>query len=196
VSAIGLDDSMVAVAAGLRRVTARVIDGDRPSHGAGVVWTGDGVIVTNAHVARRHATVVLADGRRFAARIEACDVRSDLAALRIDASVQPADVGDSDRLRVGDLVLAVGHPFGLSGALTTGLVHALGPHDGLAPARFIHAAVRLAPGNSGGPLADASGRVIGVNSMVVGGLALAVPSNVVVDFLRRARVIRDGSPLL
>jgi serine protease Do len=193
VNATGLGDSIVAVAASLRRVTARVVDGDRASHGSGVVWTADGIIVTNAHVARRHATVVLADGRRLDARVAAWDPQHDLAALEVDASLEPADIGDSDTLRVGDVVLAVGHPFGVTGALTAGLVHALGPRDGFVPARWVHAAVRLAPGNSGGPLADARGRVIGVNSMIVGGLALAVPSNVVTEFLRRARLPREPS---
>jgi serine protease Do len=79
---------------------------------------------------------------------------------------------------VGELVMAVGNPLGFVGALTTGVVHAL-------TRRWVHADVRLAPGNSGGPLADARGRVIGINTMIAGGLALAVPSNSVTQFLRR-----------
>jgi serine protease Do len=84
------------------------------------------------------------------------------------------------------MVLAVGNPMGFIGALTTGVVHAQGPLRGLGRQSWVQAAVRLAPGNSGGPLADAQGRVIGINTMVVrGGLALAIPSNAVADFLRR-----------
>jgi serine protease Do len=91
-------------------------------------------------------------------------------------------------LRVGELVLAVGHPFGLARALSAGLVHAV---DG----RVIQADLRLAPGNSGGPLADARGRVVGLNAMIVGGLAVAVPSEVARGFVRdqlRAHESRRG----
>src|SRR5207247_6092649 len=94
-----------------------------------------------------------------------------------------AAIGDSDALRVGELVLAVGNPLGLNGALTTGVVHAVGSADSERGHGWVRADVRLAPGNSGGPLADARGRVIGINSMIAGGLALAVPSNAVGEFL-------------
>ena len=94
--------------------------------------------------------------------------------------------GDSSSLRAGELVIAVGNPLGFIGALTTGVVHGLGPIRGLSTQGWVQASIRLAPGNSGGPLADARGRVIGINTMVVsGGLGLAIPSNVVADFLRR-----------
>ena len=146
--------------------------------GAGVIWHPDGLILTNAHVAHRDVMVVLADGRACGARLVARDPRRDLAALVVDATGLPAaEIGDSGALRVGELVLAVGNPLGLVRALSAGLVHAVGP-------RAIHADLRLAPGNSGGPLADARGRVVGLNAMIVGGLAVAVPSRAGWRFVR------------
>jgi serine protease Do len=143
--------------------------------------------VGRAHRARAGALVVLPGGRRLPAALVAWDRHLDLAALRIEARDLPAaTVGDPDRLRPGELVLAVGHPFGVPGAVVTGIVHAAparGRPDGR---RWIQADLRLAPGNSGGPLADASGRVIGVNTMIAGGLALAVPSHVVQAFVMRS----------
>ncbi|PZR97607.1 MAG: peptidase S1, partial [Candidatus Nephthysia bennettiae] len=175
------------VAERLRRSTVQVIHPGRGG-GSGVIWTAEGVIVTNSHVARdRQAQIELWDGRRFDAEVTARDLRRDVAVLRIRATGLPESVaGDSSLLRAGELVVAVGNPLGFIGALTTGVVHGLGPLRGLGKQNWVQAAIRLAPGNSGGPLADARGRVVGINTMVVsGGLGLAVPSNVVADFLRR-----------
>jgi serine protease Do len=98
------------------------------------------------------------------------------------AGVAPAALADSDTLRVGDLVVALGHPLGLRRTLTAGVVHALAfAPDG--QRRWIQADVRLAPGNSGGPLADTAGRVVGINTMIAGGLALAIPINDVRRFV-------------
>ena len=174
----------------LRRSTVQVIAagrGDRGS-GSGVIWNADGLIVTNAHVARDgQARVELWDGRRFDAEVVATDPRRDLASLRIKATGLPAAAaGDSSSLRAGELVIAVGNPLGFVGALTTGVVHGFGPVRGLSTQTWVQASIRLAPGNSGGPLADAKGRVIGINTMVIsGGVGLAVPSNAVAEFLRR-----------
>jgi serine protease Do len=177
------------VAERLRRSTVQVsMERSRPGSASGVIWTADGVIITNAHVARAdRARVELWDGREFDAELTARDARRDLAALRIPEQDLPAaSAGDSSALRPGELVLAVGNPLGFIGALTTGVVHALGPMRGIGRQPWVQAAVRLAPGNSGGPLANARGQVIGVNTMIAaGGLALAVPSNAVADFLRR-----------
>jgi serine protease Do len=164
------------------------VERSRPGSGSGVIWTSDGVIITNAHVARGDsARVELWDGREFEAEVTARDDRRDLASLRISERELPAAAaGDSSSLRPGELVLAVGNPLGFIGALTTGVVHALGPLRGIGRQSWVQAAVRLAPGNSGGPLANARGQVIGVNTMIAGGgLALAVPSNAVAEFLRR-----------
>jgi serine protease Do len=171
-----------ALAPRLGRITVEVRGGGRgaggPAVGAGVIWHPDGLVLTNAHVATSDVTVVLADLRPRPARLVARDPRRDLAALVIDASGLPAaEIGDSGALRVGEVVLAVGNPLGLVRALSAGLVHAVGP-------RAIHADLRLAPGNSGGPLADAEGRVVGLNAMIVGGLAVAVPSREARGFVR------------
>ena len=176
------------VAERLRRSTVQVSVERSRGSGSGVIWTADGVIITNAHVARAdRARVELWDGREFEAELTARDARRDLASLQISERELPAaTAGDSSALRPGELVLAVGNPLGFIGALTTGVVHALGPLRGTGRQPWVQAAVRLAPGNSGGPLANARGQVIGVNTMIAGGgLALAVPSNAVADFLRR-----------
>ncbi len=175
---------LTSMAQRLRQITVQIL-GPGAGMGSGVVWGSDGLIVTNAHVLRRqgrHATVVLSSGHRFEGRLLARDAAADLAALGIDASALPtAELGDSEAVRVGELVIAVGNPLGLDGALTTGVVHAAGRGPARSP--FIAADLALAPGNSGGPLADARGRVIGINAMVAGGLALAIPSRAVQRFL-------------
>jgi serine protease Do len=168
----------------LRRSTVLIQAGDRGG-GSGVIWSGDGLIVTNAHVARgSRARVLLWDGREFEAGITSRDPQLDLAALRLSANDLPAVTSaDSSKLRPGELAIAIGNPLGFVGALTTGVIHAVGPLRGFGARTWVQANVRLAPGNSGGPLADASGHVIGVNTMVAGRLALAIPSNAVHQFL-------------
>lgn len=172
------------IAEHLRRSTVLIRPGRRGS-GSGVIWSGDGTIVTNAHVAHdSNAHVQLWDGREFVGTVTARDPRRDLVSLRINASDLPAATpADSAQLRPGELAIAIGNPMGFLGALTTGVIHAIGPVRGLGSQIWVQASVRLAPGNSGGPLADAGGRVIGINTMVAGRLALAIPSNVVRHFL-------------
>jgi serine protease Do len=172
------------VAERLRRSTVHISSGGR-GHGSGIIVKSDGTIVTNAHVARfGHSIVTLWDGRSFPAEIATRDLRHDLAILRLPASDLPAaPLGDSNQLRAGELVIAIGNPLGFMGALTAGIVHAVGPLPGLGPRKWIQAGVRLAPGNSGGPLADVSGNVVGVNTMVAGRLGLAAPSNEVTRLL-------------
>jgi serine protease Do len=169
----------------LRRSTVQIeMGGPAGGSGSGVLWNPDGLVVTNAHVARgERARIQTWDGRTFESSVIARDPRRDLATLQINAGAHAATPGDSDRLRPGELVIAVGNPLGFVGALTTGVVHALGPLRGLGRRKWVQADVRLAPGNSGGPLADANGCIIGINTMIAGGLALAVPSNTVTEFL-------------
>lgn len=172
------------IAEQLRRSTVVIRAGSRGS-GSGMIWSSDGTIVTNAHVARgARISLQLWDGREFDATVSSRDTHRDLAALRIDATNLPsALVADSSQVRPGELAIAIGNPLGFVGALTTGVIHAVGPLPGLGSQSWVQADVRLAPGNSGGPLADARGRVIGINTMVAGRLALAIPSNIVRDFL-------------
>ena len=169
------------VAERLRRSTVEVRSQGRghSGNGSGVIWTAGGLILTNAHVARApEAEVELWDGRRVRARVTSRDPRRDLAALRVEATgLEAATPGDSGALRTGEMVIAVGNPLGFAGALSTGIVHGIGM-------QWIYADVRLAPGNSGGPLADAKGRVVGINTAVVNGLGAAIPSATVLDFVR------------
>jgi serine protease Do len=172
------------IAEKLRRSTVLVHSGGHAS-GSGVIWSSDGLLVTNAHVVRSsRPTVQLWDGREFEAKIRSRDSRRDLAQLRISATDLPAaSAADSSQLRPGELAIAIGNPMGFIGALATGVIHGVGPLRGLGLQTWVQAEVRLAPGNSGGPLADAHGRIVGINTMVAGRLALAIPSNTVRDFL-------------
>jgi serine protease Do len=189
------------IAEQLRRSTVLITAGaNGRGNGSGVIWSsshdgggnGNAAIITNAHVARGpRLRVQLWDGREFDATVAARDFARDLAHLQLDtarsrlgaADLTAAIPGDSSHVRPGELAIAIGNPLGFVGALTTGVIHAVGPLRGLGPQTWVQANVRLAPGNSGGPLADAAGRVIGINTMAAGRLALAIPSNVVVDFL-------------
>ena len=160
--------------------------------GAGIVWRDDGLIVTNAHVVGRGpAEVVLRDGRLLEARLVARSRRLDLAVLSVDApGLDAAPIGDSMALRAGELVFALGHPFGVAGAVASGVVIGLEPDgpdarrrpDGEREWLVVH--MRLRPGNSGGPVLDARGRVVGISTIMAGpDMGMAVPSHVVAAFL-------------
>ena len=159
----------------------------RSGGGSGTIWSEDGLIVTNSHVVRGdEAEVILWDDRALHARVIARDAERDLAALKVEVGGLPAlDVADSDQARTGQLVLAVGNPWGQRGAVTAGIIVGTGAavENGVPLPEAIRADVRLAPGNSGGPLADARGRVVGINSMIAGGMAVAVPSNTAARFI-------------
>ena len=172
------------IAEKLRRSTVLIRAGNRGG-GSGVIWSSDGTVITNAHVVRgKQISVQLWDGREFQATVASRDPHRDLAALRIGATNLPSVlVADSSQVRPGELAIAIGNPLGFVGALTTGVIHTVGSVPGLGSQSWVQAHVRLAPGNSGGPLADVRGRVIGINTRVAGRLALAIPSNIVLDFL-------------
>jgi serine protease Do len=176
---------IAALADGLRRVTVEVTDGD-DLLGSGILWP-TGCVVTNAHVVRRpEVDLRLCDGRRLRARMVARDGDADLALLDArGAGLPAATVAEPGAARVGSFVVAIGHPLGVRGALSTGIVCAVGPID-RGGRSWIQADLRLAPGNSGGPLADAAGRIVGVNSRVAGPLALAVPMDQVTAFVTAA----------
>jgi S1-C subfamily serine protease len=176
--------------------------GGRGGAGSGVVVSDDGLLLTNAHVVARSTggRAVFSDGTEAPVEVVGADPLSDLAVLRArGATPPPAVLGDAATLQVGQLVVAVGNPFGLAGSVTAGVVSALGrslpTRDGRA-ARVVEDVIQtdaaLNPGNSGGALADARGRVVGINTAVAGwGLGLAVPIN---DTTRRIveTLVRDG----
>jgi len=159
----------------------------RRSTGSGFVIDPSGLIVTNAHVVESAGSVQvrLADGRRFPATIIGRDNRVDLALLKIEGAgrLTVLPLGDSNRLRVGELVLALGNPFGLEQSVSFGIVSRKGaPLTVAAPGfDFIQTDAAINPGNSGGPLVNISGEVIGVNSMAArnGSIGFAIPSNLV-----------------
>jgi serine protease Do len=176
-----------SIAERLRRSTVQIVSAERGASGSGIIWDSGGLILTNAHVARRRGALVqLWDGRSFPAQLLSSDRRRDVAALRVAAAdLEPATPGDSSAARPGELVIAVGNPLGFAGALSTGIVHSVGSIPGMGAQIWIRADVRLAPGNSGGPLADAHGRVIGINTAILNGLGIAVPANDAAAFLSR-----------
>jgi serine protease Do len=158
-----------------------------------VIWNSDGAILTNAHVLGKGAhSVELWDGRTVAAELKGRDDQRDLAKLSTNSSgVSAIDLRESP-VKPGEVVVAVGNPLGFTGALSTGVVHAVGPVAGLGRRRWVQAAVRLAPGNSGGPLADAAGRLVGINTMIVSGIALAIPIAIAKDFMMNGAGPRLG----
>src|SRR5215470_2399320 len=135
------------IAEQLRRSTVLIHSGGR-GNGSGVIWSSDGAIITNAHVVRSaRLRVQLWDGREFDAAVDSRDSRRDLAKLQVDAANLPAaSPGDSSKLRVGELAIAIGNPLGFVGALTTGIIHSVGPIRGLGAQSWVHADLRLAPG--------------------------------------------------
>ena len=226
--ASALSDELATLARRVRESMVQVQAGPR-GMGSGVIWSvgepnaageAEARIITNAHVvaAARAQTLTIRvhDGRELEATVAAVDPTHDLALLRTKASgLRAAEHGDSSALRVGELVLAVGNPWGREGAVTVGVVEARAPADPdleLEPAEdenipeqpperdprrawgvwrprrieLIQADIRLYPGNSGGPLADTRGRVVGINAMVGGGLGFAIPSRTVQQFVAEA----------
>ena len=171
------------------RVSRRVRGGRRlDGAGSAVVITPDGFTLTSAHVVERTDGTGIAsfvDGRELAFDIVGADPLSDLAVLRLDSDAEPAELGDAESLRVGQLVVAIGNPHGFAGSVTAGVVSALGrslPVRSRRAARIVDNVIQtdaaLNPGNSGGALVDGRGRVVGINTAVAGvGLGLAVPIN-------------------
>jgi serine protease Do len=154
--------------------------------GTGVIWNPDGRIITNAHVVANEQAKIhvhLTDGRTLEAKVLHRDPRLDLAMLKVNGdNLKALPIGDSSRLRIGEWVFAIGHPWGQRWALTAGIVSSLSSvkvADDLTT-RYIKSDVGLALGNSGGPLLDAEGKVVGINAMIFGGdLSVAIPSDIV-----------------
>ena len=173
----------------LRPLLALVSNG---RHGAGAgVLAGDGLVLTNLHVVgrARSVQVSLEDGSRYEARVVARDPQVDLALLQIPANGQAAAVFSDSAPRPGELVYAFGHPWGQRNVLTGGVLSAVtslrGRHGDVP---VLRADLQLAPGNSGGPLLNASGEVIGLNAMIFGGdQSVAIPASLIKSFLAGAR---------
>lgn len=184
-----LDANLAELADRVRLSTVQV-HSERRGGGSGVVWNDDGAIITNAHVvgSAREVVIETHDGRTFRGAVALRDERIDLAEVAAPAAavdgLRGATIGRSGTLRVGDVVAALGAPLGLAGALTVGIVHRATVDGRGLSRRWLEADLRLAPGNSGGPMVDALGRVVGINSMIADGLALAIPSEAAERFVR------------
>lgn len=167
-----------------------VVRASRSGAGAGILVDRFGHVLTNAHVIGRHqkAQLRFRNGRTEAAKLVARDREIDLALLKFEGeNERPANLGDSTQLAVGEFVFTIGHPWGLAHSVTQGVVSGLDHartqgRKGLIP--IIRTDALLAPGNSGGPLLNSQGEVIGVNTMIVGGdQGVAIPSAVINEFL-------------
>ena len=169
------------------------------SLGSGVILDASGIVITNHHVIKdaQEIVVVLADRREFAARVLLSEPRADLAALKIEAPgerLPVLEVGDSDQIEVGDLVLAIGNPFGVGQTVTSGIVSGLARTLAVSDFRsFIQTDAAINPGNSGGALVDVEGRLIGINTAIFSqsggsvGIGFAIPTSLVRGVLQAAR---------
>jgi serine protease Do len=189
-----LNDELAEMIARVQQSVVQIRDHSRGA-GAGTIWHSDGLIVTNAHVVHRGPLqVALSDGRVLTAKLLARDDERDLAALTVEADHLPViQPGNSRRLQAGQWVCAVGHPWGITNAATGGVVIGLSNHIAELPVGaigqndWVVADLHLRPGNSGGPLVDVEGRLVGVNTIMTGmGVGMAVGVDAVKDFLKRA----------
>ncbi len=184
-----LGTEISTLAEGVRAGMVRITNGPRGS-GAGCLLHSDGLVLTNAHVARsRRLTISLEDGRSFPAHFLGSNRSSDLAALSIDATDLPSiELGDSTRLRPGELVFSLGFPWGVDGGLTYGIVIGQGPWPIEAPGsktELLAASLHLRPGHSGGPMLNARGQLVGLNTIMQGAdVGVAVPIDRAKRFLR------------
>lgn len=203
-----LNNDLANTVEDVRRSLVQINQGS--GNGAGTIWHPDGLIITNAHVVsaqfrghRRRGgyipdgalTVTLPDGNTVPARILAQDEERDVAALSVDVTNLPViRLGDSRKLQPGQWVFAIGHPWGVMGAASAGIVVGTGTDlpEVLTNRDWIVTSLRVRPGNSGGPLVDARGRLIGINTLMTGPqIGAAVPVHVIAEFLKEAL----GSPV-
>ncbi len=180
-----INGDLASVAAAAGQGLVQIADGRR-GFGSGTLCHPDGLIVTNAHVVRgKSPRVTLRDGRVLQARVIARDTELDLAALAVEADGLPSiELGDSHDLVPGQVVFALGHPFGIAGALTSGVIVGSGPVETMRGRDLLVVDMPLRPGHSGGPLIDTRGRLLGINVMMAGpDVGLAVPVHAVKRFL-------------
>lgn len=163
--------------------------------GAGTIWHADGLIITNAHVlGKQELQVTLADRRVFPGRILAADAKLDLAAVLVEArGLRATQLGNSSKLKPGEWVSAIGHPWGVSSAVTSGVVIGTGaefPEMPTSGKEWIVANLHMRPGHSGGALVDSSGKLVGVNTMITGpDVGVAIPVHKVQEFLDQAGIV-------
>jgi serine protease Do len=186
-----LNSSLASIAGGTQNSLVYIENGR--GQGAGTIWQQDGLIITNAHVVHNHRglNVTLRDGTRFSARVVAINRELDLAAIAIDGHDLPTiAIGDSNALNAGDWVMAVGHPWGVRGAVTQGVVIANGdqpPEMQFNGRDWLAMSLHLRPGHSGGPVMNINGELVGVNTIMAGPeVGIAVPSNTAKQFLKES----------
>ncbi|MBE2268459.1 MAG: trypsin-like peptidase domain-containing protein [Anaerolinea sp.] len=194
-----LNAELSGVMTDVSRSVVQVRDESRGA-GAGMIWHADGLIITNAHVARRGPLkVALYDGRVLDARLIARDEERDLAALVVDAHELPTiQIGSSRTLQAGQWVMSLGHPWGILNAASGGVVISTGkpaPELRAGHNDWVVCDLHLRPGNSGGPLFDVHGRLIGVNTMITSpNVGVAVGVDAVKDFLKRTIGSASAAP--
>jgi S1-C subfamily serine protease len=192
-----IETELATISQQLKSITVEITN--HRSGGSGVIWSADGLIVTNSHVAKEALVEVKLDnGKTVTGVVIARDKQQDLAAVKVNVESLPMPIiGRVELLRPGEIVLAMGNPWGFRGALTAGVLHAtewqeasnikpvsLTQTPKLPNSTVIVADIRLAPGNSGGVLANTRGEVIGINTAIFQGLAVAISSNRVVAWLK------------
>lgn len=188
----GLNADHAAMVAKVQARLVQVVNAGGMGQGAGVIWRADGLIITNNHVVgRRGVRVVLPDGKEVNAELIGRAANHDLAALKVDAHDLPTFTpGNSGTLRAGEVVTAVGHPWGVTGAATSGIL--VGTTNGGFPGlpmdggEWVVASLHMRPGHSGGALVDSQGRLIGINMMINGpDVGVAIPVDVVKRFVAK-----------